>query len=87
MLTPYLTLASVVSLFSFFFSYMFVYLFAGVPWHLCIKDSSASSTLSLIQLPEHLGGVREERFKGLVYHKELALDMREWKLAIHVLEP
>jgi hypothetical protein len=55
MLTPYLTLASVVSLFSFFFSsYTFVYLFAGVPWHLCIKDSSVSSTLSLIQLPEHL---------------------------------
>jgi hypothetical protein len=29
--------------------------------------------------------VREERFKGLVYH-ELALDRRECKLAIHVPE-
>jgi hypothetical protein len=41
-------------IFLFFSSYTFVYLFAGVPWHLCIKDSSVSSTLSLIQLPEHL---------------------------------
>jgi hypothetical protein len=34
-----------------------------------------------------MGGVREERFEGLVYHKELALDRRGWKLAIHVPEP
>jgi hypothetical protein len=32
-----------------------------------------------------MGGVREERFKG--FTKELALDRREWRLAIHVLEP
>jgi hypothetical protein len=31
-----------------------------------------------------MGGVGEERFEGLEYH--LALDRREWKLAIHVSE-
>jgi hypothetical protein len=49
----YLTLASI---FVFFlpFSYIFIYLFAGVQWHLYIKDSSVPSTLSVIQLLEHL---------------------------------
>jgi hypothetical protein len=32
-------------------------------------------------------GVREERFERLCITKELALDRREWKLAIYVLEP
>jgi hypothetical protein len=34
-----------------------------------------------------MGGVREEIFEGLKYTNELALDRREWKLAIHVTEP
>jgi hypothetical protein len=33
-----------------------------------------------------MGGAREERFEGLVYHKELTLDRREWKIAIHAPE-
>jgi hypothetical protein len=37
-----------------------------------------------------MGGVHEERFEDLkdwCITKELALDRREWKLAIHVPEP
>jgi hypothetical protein len=34
-----------------------------------------------------MGGVREERFEDWCITNELALDRREWKLAIHVSEP
>jgi hypothetical protein len=34
-----------------------------------------------------MGGVCGERFEGLEYRKELALDRREWKLPIQVSEP
>jgi hypothetical protein len=36
-----------------------------------------------------MGGVCEERFEGLDWSiiRKLALDRREWKLAIHVPEP
>jgi hypothetical protein len=33
-----------------------------------------------------MGGAREERFEGLEYHHELALDRRKWKLVIHMPE-